>query len=1141
MRKICRSRGKGPHWRISVCASLALVFASGISAKGGPAITPSGANVAAGSASIVAINSANTLIVQKSPNLVINWQSLSLGAGASLTFQQPNSAAIALNRVTGPDASIINGNILANGQIWLINSNGILFGAGSQIDVGGLLATTSDIKDADFLSGQYDFGIAPGNPDAAVINEGSIKAASGGSAILSATRVANEGVVQAKLGNVVLGGAKTFSVTFDGDSLIQYQIGSPVSEAPKDADGTPATAIVSNSGMVTAQGGTVLITARAARGIVDNVINSTGIIQAQSASLQNGEVVLDAGDGSVNVSGTVDVSGPKTGEAGGTVTLHGQQVTVADGTQITSSGNAGGGTITIGTTPNAAASEPNTQSVTVGKAILSADATVSGKGGAITIISNGEASIAASISAKGIAAGGMVETSGSNLNITADAHVDTSASAGPDGAWLLDPLNADIDSALASSIVGNLGSTNVTISASNDITVNAPLLYTSANSLTLLAGHDLTVNASIQNAGTGNILAVAGWDGVTAATNILTTPGAYGGNGGSILIGGAAAIGGVALGSSNGDTTVAAQDLTISASNGYAQLGYEYLPENPVGGSGNATVILSGNLTLIGGDSFGSYAQIGNGGREAKGNLSGNISVSAQGAVSLTGGSALDANAQIGNGGAQSTGNLSGDVFITSGGDIALSNAASINAGGTGDALVLATTGDFVNQSGGTALSVTGGGRWLVFLSNPANNMSGGLSASPFYNRAFDFSTNSYLPVTSAGNRFVYVLAPTLTVTVTDSTKVYGTANPAFTATIAGGLPGDFPAGVFTGAPSLSTSATASSSVGNYAIVGSLGTLSSNFNYGFQFVSGSLRIDPATVTASLTGTVQKIYDGTTSAALGAANYQLSGILAGDNVTLNNPANGNYSDQNVGSFKVVSVGGLALLGPASGNYVLSSTTASGAIGTITPVTVVAFLTGSVDKNFNGTTSAVLVPANYDLSGALVGDTVTLNDPAIGSYDSQYVGTGKTVSVSGLALVGPDSGNYILASTDVSGAIGIISASQITDAIGNSYTSSGASNASLGLGSPPPGGGGSAAVSDATSDTGVVADDAVGSDSAAYQVGKSLSGVVGAVQSSSSVVIGGLLRQFSAPAGTSNPHGVPPYGQVYSSWGNEAFWQ
>ena len=563
-----------------------LVFAAGLMAGLAQAdpVLPSGATLAAGAASILQSNPSSTLINQQSRNAIINWQNFSVGSGANVTFQQPDSGAITLNRVTGGSISAIDGNILANGQVWLLNRNGVLFGQGSHIDVGGLLATTSDIKDADFLSGNYAFGDASQNGQ--VVNQGSIKAATGGSVVLSATHVVNQGVIAAKLGHVVLGGAKSFSVDFDGDNLIRYQITAPVTETPKDQDGKPVTALVENSGNLDAQGGQVLMTARAARDVIDQVINTTGIIQANTVSVHNGEVVLDAGDGGVAVAGTVDASGQKDGETGGAISVRGEKIAVADGAKLDASGQAGGGTVSIG-------DQAASQSVTVGKAVITADAVKQGRGGAIAIIASGTTNVAASLSAKGVSAGGQIETSGAELDIADSARVDTSASAGPAGLWLLDPVNVTIDTPTAATIVGNLGSTNVSVTASNDITVNAAITYTSANSLTFLAGHNLTINRSVQNGGTGAVFAAAGWDGVTAASAVLTTPGAYGANGGSVLIGGADASGGVALGSRAGATTIAAQNLDLTAVNGFAQIGYHGVSGAPITTSGDISVQLA--------------------------------------------------------------------------------------------------------------------------------------------------------------------------------------------------------------------------------------------------------------------------------------------------------------------------------------------------------------------------------------------------------------------------------------------------------------------------------------------------------------------------------------------------------------------
>jgi len=189
---------------------------------------------------------------------------------------------------------------------------------------------------------------------------------------------------------------------------------------------------------------------------------------------------------------------------------------------------------------------------------------------------------------------------------------------------------------------------------------------------------------------------------------------------------------------------------------------------------------------------------------------------------------------------------------------------------------------------------------------------------------------------------------------------------------------------------------------------------------------------------------------------------------------------------------------------------------------------------VQKTFDGTTAATLNASNYNLTGLVSGDSATLNNPVAGLYDSKTAGTGKTVTAGGLALLGADSGNYILTSSTISGVVGIITSAPI-DLLGNSFTSNGVSTFS---GPAPPRGAGSApaqGASDATSATGADGDSAQ-SDSAAFSLGNSLGGA----QSSSAVLLDGLLRQVTpSPGGPTR--GVPPYGQIFSSWGNEAFWQ
>jgi filamentous hemagglutinin family protein len=376
-------------------------------ARGATPVLPSGGSIVSGRVVVATPSETSLAITQSSQKALINWQGFSIGAGANVTFQQPNSAAITLNRVVGTDVSTINGNLFANGQVWLINGNGILFGKDSRINVGGLIATTSDMRDADFLAGKYDFGVPSRNPNAAVINRGSITAAPGGSVVLSGVQVVNDGVIEANLGKIVLAGANGFSVDFDGDNLIRFAIAAPVSETPSDVSGEPARALVSNSGTITAQGGKILLTARAARSVVNNVINSTGIVEATTAFMQNGEIVFDAGEGgTAHVAGTLKTTGRNAGETGGTITLLGDNVTVADGTNLDASGDAGGGRVLIGGNLHGAGPEPNAQTVSVGDAFIAADAGGHGNGGTVAIYSVGETNVAGSISAKGGARGG---------------------------------------------------------------------------------------------------------------------------------------------------------------------------------------------------------------------------------------------------------------------------------------------------------------------------------------------------------------------------------------------------------------------------------------------------------------------------------------------------------------------------------------------------------------------------------------------------------------------------------------------------------------------------------------------------------------------------------------------------------------
>src|SRR5512140_2849446 len=147
-----------------LAASLVLAFGSNVYTL------PPGGAVSAGSASI-AQGAGKTTVSQSSQNAAINWQSFSIGQGEAVRFVQPNSNSVALNRVLGPDASSILGSLSANGKVFLLNPNGIIFGKEAQVNVGGLVASTLNITDCDFMVGKYNFA---GTSNAAILNQGSI-------------------------------------------------------------------------------------------------------------------------------------------------------------------------------------------------------------------------------------------------------------------------------------------------------------------------------------------------------------------------------------------------------------------------------------------------------------------------------------------------------------------------------------------------------------------------------------------------------------------------------------------------------------------------------------------------------------------------------------------------------------------------------------------------------------------------------------------------------------------------------------------------------------------------------------------------------------------------------------------------------
>ena len=183
---------------------------------------PTGGSVSAGSASIASSGSTLT-VTQSSSKAVINWGTFNIAQNETTDFVQPSSSSITLNRINDINPSTIAGNLDANGQIILINPNGVLFTGTAQVDVGGITATTANISDTNFMAGNFRFN-QPGSPTGAIVNEGSITVEQAGLASLVAPTVVNDGVITATLGKINLASGDVFTLDLAGDGKLQVAV-----------------------------------------------------------------------------------------------------------------------------------------------------------------------------------------------------------------------------------------------------------------------------------------------------------------------------------------------------------------------------------------------------------------------------------------------------------------------------------------------------------------------------------------------------------------------------------------------------------------------------------------------------------------------------------------------------------------------------------------------------------------------------------------------------------------------------------------------------------------------------------------------------------------------------------------------------
>ncbi|WP_240882602.1 MBG domain-containing protein [Pseudomonas aeruginosa] len=997
-----------------------------------------------------------TLIDQSTQRAIINWKGFDVSADEAVRFNQPGVTSSTLNRVTAGQESVIAGRISAPGQVIIYNSNGVVFSGSAKVDVGSLITTTANISDEHFRQGKLIFD-QPGNPDARIVNDGSISVAEKGLAAFVAPSVANNGVINARLGTVAMAAGNAATIDLYGDGLVSIAVTDPVTRKPQDAQ-----ALVSNGGAIQADGGSVLITAEQASRVVDNAVNLSGVILARGTEVREGSVALVSKSGDIQVAGKIDVSGPK---SGGDVLVSGQQVALASTASIDARGAAQGGSVRIGGDFQGRGELPRAKNATLAKgASIDVSATGKGNGGLAVVWSDGNTRMDGRILARGGAQGGnggLVETSGKvNLSIADSAYVSVAAPYGNGGTWLLDPTTLRIVASGGTS--GSVGGAN---GASGDATVNASVVTgaLAGGKVTLSASDRLSVEAPLITSNLGGasrgleLIATGPAGAVDISAPILFRNGSLairaGGNI-SFLSGGTPQTSGIV---DLGSGTLWMQ--TSTAGKISQQAGTALIAANLAGRAGSIDLAswdnYAGNLALQTFNGTLKYRQSNATGVTTSGTvfdpfINQSMTGTAQNIVSSVGTRILEANSvgTTGNytltadgnsefdrlvftalpyrrvsGSASFPTNDSSDYLVTNlryqvnGSNV----TATPNGGAPSGFTVAAGNGSVTTWTGnwGTSWGVKGFGGVIGVTDELQYDVGTGLTEElifglggktsrvdtrldlfmregAFNSFAERAQVEMFKTTTTAGD--ILSRQQTATLTANDATRVYGDVNPTLTATMSGINAIDaYVNSQFNDLyqATASTTATQASNVGQYAITGNANG-SEYFSQRYQLVrqDGKLTVTPAQLIVSADAKT-KVY-GDADPTL---TYQVSGLKNSDTAAGVLSGNlGRVAGENVGNYGLLQGG----LGLNTANYTLSYV---GNDLRITPAQL------NVIADAKTKVYGDLDPAlTYQVSGLKRGDTAgaVLNGGSLSRVAGENVGV-YGINQGGLGLV---SSNYTL---------------------------------------------------------------------------------------------------------------------------------
>ena len=990
---------------------------------------PTQGKIVAGSGSISTQGQAMT-INQSTSKMVTDWGSFSIGAGNTVNIVQPDSSAISLNRVMGSDVSSIQGALNANGKVFLINPNGIIFTKTSQVNVGGLVASTLNMATSDFMSGKFSFS---GKSAAAITNEGNIVAVDNGKGALVAmiaAKIVNQGTISAERGKVVLASGSQVLLNLGGSVELQVEQGA-------------LDALIENGGAIMADGGSILLTAEAVGDLSGSVINNQGIIEAQTlATGEKGEIILKGGmeNNSISVGGRLDASAPQGGD-GGFIETSAAHVQFDDRLVVTTLAPLG----------------------KVGTWLIDPDFIhiIAGSGGSVSGLPS------TGLSKIGVNTLNTALTS-SNVDLQANQEIDFQVAFNYTGTrdailGLYAPvikLGADISSAtnkLGLNFGGTYSSTNY---AGNVYVFNG-------NRVISTKGGDVHFNGNI-----GGGLGVNG--NLSGPYNLTVNT-----SGGSITH--ASAVNG---------TFDVINDFTSSVNFGFSSHPHEMIVIDFVNGvvtrDGSPTPITSGVMprgvvsfvagTEIELNAKGPHAQVtftkpDNSTVTLTANPGGHIIVPTGGLscikIEYKVQSAAGVSVPSGNvtyGVIENAGKINNYIANAGAGSVTLDSGASIAVNGN----IEIATALFDNNAGSSALVPGTSKYWRVWSRNldPFNvstgDDAGGLTPNfKQYNATYGSST-----VLGTGNGLLYTYAPQVTISLINTISKTYNGNTSATNllssnyAVSSGVGGD----TVSLAGTLPTSGTYASKNVNTGIgVTVTGLSTSNISavngsatvYGYGLTSTSASGNIGTITkaniTAITGITanNKPYDQTDAATLVTSGAGFTGKISGDVLTVAT-ATGHFDTPNVGVGKTVNITGLSLGGADVGNYNLTNTTAT-TTANITAALISAITGITADnKVYNASTNATLVTTGGGIgfTGILSGDVLTVAT-ATGNFTDKNVGNGKTVNITGLTLGGASSGNYTLSTNTATTTANITKAdiAAITGITANNKTYDGNTDATL----------------------------------------------------------------------------------------------